>query len=138
MRSLGKRFGGGAGRRSEQQNHNAVTPYRNQRRAEGRSRAAKGRPVDTDGHISSDWFRANNWYKAIDCSGIDLHVNPHGLRHAHASSLAAPTSRSSMPGSAAAASFPPGDNFALSPTLTKPHSKPSKRFREAEPPRPLR
>ena len=67
----------------------AVTAYRNQRRAEGKDRAAKGRPVDTDGHIFSDWFRANIWYKAIDRSGIGVHVTPHGMRHAYASWLLA-------------------------------------------------
>jgi integrase len=67
----------------------AVTAYRNQRRAEGKDRPAQGRPVDTDGHVSSDWFRANIWYKAIESSGIGLHVTPHGMRHAHASWLLA-------------------------------------------------
>ncbi|HTJ68090.1 MAG TPA: tyrosine-type recombinase/integrase [Actinospica sp.] len=79
----------GKGRCRCQHCRNAVTAYRNQRRAEGKDRAAKGRPVDTDGHISSDWFRANVWYKAIERSGIDVHVTPHGMRHAHASWLLA-------------------------------------------------
>lgn len=68
---------------------NAVTAYRNQRRAEGKDRPTQGRPVDTDGHISSDWFRANIWYKAIESSRIGVHVTPHGMRHAHASWLLA-------------------------------------------------
>ena len=36
-----------------------------------------------------DWFRRNIWNPAIECSGIDLHVTPHALRHAHASWLLA-------------------------------------------------
>lgn len=79
----------GKGKCRQQCCRDAVTAYRNQRRAEGKDRAAKGRPVDTDGHISSDWFRANIWYKAIDRSGIGVHVTPHGMRHAHASWLLA-------------------------------------------------
>ena len=49
----------GNGRRRCQNRRDAVTDYRNMRRLEGKDRPAKGRPVDTDGHISSDWFRAN-------------------------------------------------------------------------------
>jgi hypothetical protein len=41
------------------------------------------------GPIPRDWFRRNIWNPAIERSGIDLHVTPHALRHAHASWLLA-------------------------------------------------
>ena len=48
--------------------------YRNQCRAEGKHRPAWGRTVDTGAHVSSDWFRANIWYEAIERSGTGVHV----------------------------------------------------------------
>lgn len=68
---------------------NAVSAYRAARRAQGKDSPRKPRGVETDGHIPRDVFRRNVWNKAIERSGIDLHVTPHGLRHAHASWLLA-------------------------------------------------
>ena len=79
----------GKGRCRCQYCRDAVTAYRNQRRAAGKDRPAKGRPVDTDGHVPSDWFRQTIWFTAIERSGIGLHITPHGMRHAHASWLLA-------------------------------------------------
>ena len=45
--------------------------------------------MDTDGHISRDWFRQNIWNPAIDRAGMTFRVRPHDLRHAHASWLLA-------------------------------------------------
>src|SRR6266568_710098 len=68
---------------------NAMSAYRAKRRAEGKDAPRPLRLVKTDGHIPRDWFRRNIWNPAIERSGIDLHVTPHALRHAHASWLLA-------------------------------------------------
>lgn len=68
---------------------NAMAVYRAERRAEGKDNPRRLRTVATDGHISATWFRRNIWNKAVEASGIGLHVTPHGLRHAHASWLLA-------------------------------------------------
>lgn len=52
------------------------------------SRADRG-AVDTDGHISGDWFRQNIWLPALNRAGICFRVRPHDLRHAHSSWLLA-------------------------------------------------
>ena len=67
----------------------AIAAYRAGRRAQGRDEPQPPRTVTTDGHISSDWFRRNVWKKALAKAGLDFHVTPHGLRHAHASWLIA-------------------------------------------------
>jgi Phage integrase family len=68
---------------------NAMSAYRAERRAGGKDTPRSLRLINTDGHIPRDWFRRNIWNPAIERSGIDLHVTPHGLRHAHASWLLA-------------------------------------------------
>jgi integrase len=68
---------------------NAMSAYRAERRAAGKDNPRKPRTVNTDGHIDADWFRRSIWYKAVEASGIGLHITPHGLRHAHASWLLA-------------------------------------------------
>jgi integrase len=68
---------------------NAVAAYRAGRRAEGKDAPRPLRLVKTDGHIPRDWFRRHIWNPAVKRSGIDLHVTPHSLRHAHASWLLA-------------------------------------------------
>jgi Phage integrase family len=68
---------------------NAMSAYRAKRRAEGKDAPRPLRLVATDGHVPRDWFRRNIWNPAIERSGIDLHVTPHALRHAHASWLLA-------------------------------------------------
>jgi site-specific recombinase XerD len=45
--------------------------------------------VDTDGHISRDWFRQNVWHPALKRAGLTFPVRAHDLRHAHASWLLA-------------------------------------------------
>jgi integrase len=70
----------------------AMTAYRADRRAAGKDRAGPtraSRVVDTDGHISNDWFRVNVWNKALTSVELGFRVTPHGLRHAHASWLLA-------------------------------------------------
>jgi integrase len=67
----------------------AMSAYRAERRAQGKDAPRPPRLIDTDGHIPRHWFRTNIWNKAVTNSGIDLHVTPHGLRHAHASWLLA-------------------------------------------------
>jgi hypothetical protein len=68
---------------------NAVAAYRAARRAAGKDQPRTPRTVDTDGHISGDWFRATVWKKALAAADLGFHVTPHGLRHAHASWLLA-------------------------------------------------
>jgi integrase len=102
----------------------AATPlsaYRAERRAEGKDAPRSLRLINTDGHIPRDWFRRNIWNPAIDRSGIDLHVTPHALRHAHASWPAAPTSRWSRTASAMAPSSPPRTTCTPCPEPTRAH-----------------
>jgi integrase len=87
--SHGTPTGYGAGRCRCQHCRNAVAAYRAHRRATGRDHPRPPRLVDTDGHISNDWFRANIWNKALAKAGLPVRVTPHGLRHAHASWLLA-------------------------------------------------
>lgn len=67
----------------------AMSAYRAERRANGKDAPRPLRLTDTDGHIPRNWFRNNVWVKAVENSGIGVHVTPHGLRHAHASWLLA-------------------------------------------------
>lgn len=67
----------------------AVAAYRAARRASGKDAPRARRVVESDGHISGDWFRTAVWNKAIKSSGLTFHVTPHDLRHAHASWLLA-------------------------------------------------
>jgi integrase len=68
---------------------NAAAVYRAQRRADGKDSPRKPRIVDTDGHLSRDWFRMKVWRPALLKSKITFSVRPHDLRHAHASWLLA-------------------------------------------------
>lgn len=79
----------GAGRCRCQHCRDAVAAYRARRRAGGQDHPRSPRLVDSDGHISNDWFRVNIWDKALDRANLPVHVTPHGLRHAHASWLLA-------------------------------------------------
>ncbi|HUZ56284.1 MAG TPA: site-specific integrase [Streptosporangiaceae bacterium] len=67
----------------------AAAIYRASRRAEGKDEPRRPRTVDSDGHISRDWFRQNIWRPAIERAGITFRVRPHDMRHAHASWLLA-------------------------------------------------
>ena len=67
----------------------AAAIYRSSRRAQGKDEPRQPRAVDTDGHISRDWFRQNVWQPAMSRAGITFRVRAHDLRHAHASWLIA-------------------------------------------------
>jgi len=67
----------------------AAAIYRASRRAAGADQPRQPRTVDTDGHISRDWFRQNIWNQALDRAGLTFRVRAHDLRHAHASWLLA-------------------------------------------------
>jgi integrase len=63
--------------------------YRAGRRAMGKDEPRQPRTVDTDGHISRDWFRQNVWDRTLMGAGMTFRVRAHDLRHAHASWLLA-------------------------------------------------
>lgn len=63
----------------------AVAAYRATRRDGGKDHPRVPRTVDTDGHISREWFRNTVWIPALQTANLGFHVTPHGLRHAHAS-----------------------------------------------------
>jgi integrase len=67
----------------------AAAIYRASRRAQGKDQPRRPRTVDTDGHISRDWFRQNVWKPALKRAGITFRVRTQDLRHAHASWLLA-------------------------------------------------
>ncbi len=67
----------------------AAAIYRASRRTQGKDQPRQPRTVDTDGHISRDWFRQNIWNQALDRAGLTFRVRAHDLRHAHASWLLA-------------------------------------------------
>jgi integrase len=67
----------------------AAAIYRAQRRAAGKDSPRRPRTVDTDGHISRDWFRVQVWRPALKRAGITFNVRAQDLRHAHASWLLA-------------------------------------------------
>ena len=67
----------------------AAAIYRAQRRSAGKDAPRRPRTVDTDGHISRDWFRQNVWRPALTRAGLTFPVRAHDLRHAHASWLLA-------------------------------------------------
>lgn len=66
-----------------------MVAYRAARRANGKDSPRPLRAVDTDGHISNDWFRNNVWNKAVAEAGIGLRATPRSMRAAHASWLLA-------------------------------------------------
>ena len=67
----------------------AAAIYRARRRTAGKDEPRRPRTVDTDGHISRDWFRLNVWGPALKRAGMTFRVRAHDLRHAHASWLLA-------------------------------------------------
>lgn len=67
----------------------AIAVYRAKRRAGGKDEPRTRRVVETDGHISGDWFRKAVWNPAVERANLGFRVTPHGLRHAHASWLLA-------------------------------------------------
>ena len=67
----------------------AAAIYRAARRKAGKDEPRRPRTVDTDGHISRDWFRQNIWKPALKRAGMTFPVRAHDLRHAHASWLLA-------------------------------------------------
>jgi integrase len=79
----------GAGRCRCDHCRDAMAAYRAARRGGGQDHPRPTRLVDTDGHISNDWFRVNVWDKAIAKAELPQRITPHGLRHAHASWLLA-------------------------------------------------
>ena len=68
---------------------NAVAAYRAERRARGKDSPRTPRAVDSDGHLSNDWFRTRIWNPALAAASLGFRVTPHSLRHAHASWLLA-------------------------------------------------
>jgi hypothetical protein len=67
----------------------AVAAYRAERRARGKDSPRTPRAVDSDGHLSNDWFRTRIWNPALAAASLGFRVTPHSLRHAHASWLLA-------------------------------------------------
>lgn len=67
----------------------AYAEYRARRRAKGKDNPRKPRVVDTDPHISANWFRIHCWYPARDAADLTFKPRVHDLRHAHASWLLA-------------------------------------------------
>ncbi|GAC1329007.1 MAG: hypothetical protein NVSMB13_16420 [Mycobacteriales bacterium] len=63
--------------------------YRAQRRTVGQDGGSSPRTVDSDGHLSRDWFSRRVWKPAVTAAGITGTVRMHDLRHAHASWLLA-------------------------------------------------
>ena len=63
--------------------------YRAGRRAQGMDDPRGQRTVDSDGHLSRDWFARQIWKPALLAAGVDQGVRMHDLRHAHASWLLA-------------------------------------------------
>jgi integrase len=68
---------------------NSYARYRAGRRANGKDEPRRGRSVDTDGHLSRNWFRTAVWLPALDAANLQIRVRMHDLRHAHASWLLA-------------------------------------------------
>jgi integrase len=67
----------------------AYASYRARRRSQGKDNPRKPRVIETDSHISANWFRKHCWYPARDAAGLDFKPRIHDLRHAHASWLLA-------------------------------------------------
>ncbi len=63
--------------------------YRAKRRTAGADGSAHPRTLDTDGHLSRDWFTKQVWRPACTAAGVEGTVRMHDLRHAHASWLLA-------------------------------------------------
>ncbi len=67
----------------------AYSIYRASRRARGLDNPRAPRVVDTDGHLSRDWFTRQIWKPALRRAGLPDDIRVHDLRHAHASWLLA-------------------------------------------------
>ena len=67
----------------------AYSIYRAGRRARGLDEPRTPRVVDTDGHLSRDWFTRQVWKPTLERAGLSKDVRMHDLRHAHASWLLA-------------------------------------------------
>jgi integrase len=63
--------------------------YRAKRRAAGADHPRNARLIDSDGHLSRDWFTRVVWRRACTAAGVEGTVRMHDLRHAHASWLLA-------------------------------------------------
>jgi integrase len=63
--------------------------YRARRRTAGEDGGSRPRALETDGHLSRDWFTKQVWKPACTMAGIEGGVRMHDLRHAHASWLLA-------------------------------------------------
>jgi integrase len=63
--------------------------YRAKRRAAGADKPRNARLIDSDGHLSRDWFTHVVWRRACTATGVEGIVRMHDLRHAHASWLLA-------------------------------------------------
>jgi hypothetical protein len=74
-----------AGRCRCQHCKDAAAIYRAQRRSAGKDAPRRPRTVDTDGHISRDWFRQNIWRPALKRAGLMFPVRAHDLRQLNAS-----------------------------------------------------
>ena len=66
----GTMSGYNAGRCRCQHCKDAAAIYRAQRRSAGKDAPRRPRTVDTDGHISRDWFRQNVWRPALERTGL--------------------------------------------------------------------
>ena len=87
----------------------AAAIYRAQRRLAGKDSPRRPRVVDTDGHISRDWFRLRIWKPALERAGLTFSVRATicDMRMRPGYSPEEPISRRSRRDSATAASPPP-------------------------------
>jgi integrase len=67
----------------------AYAAYRAKRRADGKDDPRSPRAIETDQHISRNWFRRSIWTPACQTARLGFKPRPHDLRHAHASWLLA-------------------------------------------------
>jgi integrase len=63
--------------------------YRAKRRAQGKDQPRTPRAVESDEHISRNWFRRSVWGPACEAANLGFKPRVHDLRHAHASWLLA-------------------------------------------------
>jgi integrase len=67
----------------------AIAVYRSRRRADGKDGGLRPRQIDSDGHLSRDWFTRRVWKPTLAAVGLEGAVRIHDLRHSHASWLLA-------------------------------------------------
>jgi hypothetical protein len=67
----------------------AYAVYRAKRRALGKDHPRTPRAVESDEHMSRNWFRRSIWAPATQAAGLGFKPRVHDLRHAHASWLLA-------------------------------------------------